>query len=417
MDKNELNSKVNDAYEKLMSINPEGEDNKITDEQVEEVLEAIRSIKDPIADEIANYPSNRGILERPVGSAEDIDIPESKVMTLQDPITGRFKVTGDMSEYNESDSKSFDDILDTESFSKNKIAIDPVLLYNKIRDLYKLPVEESQELANMVVRYNNDKTDLPIFSELPKLIKDIINSQCVANNIINKGARNDIIKMLLDNIIEDYDSENNNIDIDKILDEYNKQLAQSDPELRKIAVDTFNEYNIAAYKHKKHGLYEMAEKVKDTDPEKAANIIKVAESYTEAEELNLFKESIKDKKIKIRKIDLEKYNKVFKRFNYRYENSKLNIYDISSCPHVLDRHLDKEKYSTDDIVKLCVYFCKYCDNMSPDNIFEHMFMYYFVYNIVTLDFTGSPDADEESKEFYNRVIDNLSACIDLLNNR
>ena len=83
------------------------------------------------------------------------------------------------------------------------------------------------------------------------------------------------------------------------------------------------------------------------------------------------------KTVKFKNIELEKPEKVFRDFNFKYVNSEKNIEDISKCPSILSEYFNTDIDKTN---KAIIAFCKYCRTMDPNIIDDHIFMYYFVKN-------------------------------------
>ena len=156
----------------------------------------------------------------------------------------------------------------------------------------------------------------------------------------------------------------------------------------------------------------LIEKYKDTEPEKVAHLIEIKEPYKDAEEFTTLK-------AKAREIhNLKKYTKNEKRFykecdnfNYKYKaHQKINFsnIDVKTVPLILKRRLDPEKYSEDDIMKFTALFLRVTLNYSPDNIPEHVFMYYTIRNINLLDILNV------ESENYKKIISNVEEVINII---
>jgi hypothetical protein len=131
-----------------------------------------------------------------------------------------------------------------------------------------------------------------------------------------------------------------------------------------------------------------------------------------------FTEAIRNHKIKIRKIDIEKYDKVVREFNYKYINSKLNINLASDLVLCIPRHLatssrkiSPDKITPQTVVAFVVAFCKYCSNFSSENVVEHTFMYYFIKNILRLDVTPPGEAPSQ---FAQDLVDRITDILELI---
>jgi hypothetical protein len=78
-----------------------------------------------------------------------------------------------------------------------------------------------------------------------------------------------------------------------------------------------------------------------------------------------------------------------------------------------DRSGDDPYYIDDDINAFFVAFCKQTLNMRPDNVLEHSYMYYVMYNIVLADINKSPETAHITDTFLN----NIKECIANLKER
>ena len=121
-------------------------------------------------------------------------------------------------------------------------------------------------------------------------------------------------------------------------------------------------------------------------------------------------EAYKLGKIKVKNIQVEKLNRTCSEFNRKYYNNTFKINDVGMTIGVLDRKLDK-KYNISAIKKFIVAFINYTKNFSPSNIPEHVFMYYFIQNILALDI----NVPENSQiEFNDLLINNINKFLDLI---
>ena len=77
---------------------------------------------------------------------------------------------------------------------------------------------------------------------------------------------------------------------------------------------------------------------------------------------------------------------------------------------VLDRCIDK-KYDIDVLKKFIVAFINYTRNFTPSNIDEHVFMFYFIQNILALDIKIPGN---EYENFNEIVKQNICKFLDLI---
>ena len=157
---------------------------------------------------------------------------------------------------------------------------------------------------------------------------------------------------------------------------------------------------------------EAAEKMED--PEKKQKLLSVLDRINEAYNLSELKEF--SKSCKIKKFDLEKPNKLFDAYTRKYADSTYNAYSIEMARPVLYRNLnidDNDEYSDTDINAFFIAFCKQTRNMKSDDVLDHAYMYYVMYNIVLADLNKSDDTKHVSEKF----LDNVKEVIKNLRNR
>lgn len=239
------------------------------------------------------------------------------------------------------------------------------------------------------------------YSELPEVLKEKVNPVVAA---LGRGYTGPQIKtvrnMMADDIIESFYSE-------IITQKIDKEVVDLDTSIKNLAKTEYVDVN--SDQRKQHfntfviKFPQMAEKIKDTDPEKAKVMLDVSEGFKQAHSMEEMYAAYGNSKIRIRRIDVEKLDKTIRRFNYKYENSTMVIRDISSAVDVLSRHVNK-RISLTAIKTFVAIICKYCENMKPSNLAEHTFMYYLINNILSLDIPFTNEADMVwNDEFLNNI--------------
>ena len=148
------------------------------------------------------------------------------------------------------------------------------------------------------------------------------------------------------------------------------------------------------------------------DEDKKQKLTETLDTIDSAYNLAPLKEFAKTCKIK--KYDLENPKNYFRDFLNKYKNSAYNIYDIKLTLPILERKIvDNEKYNNADVVAFLVCFCKYIKNFNVENVLDHAFMYYVIYNIVIAD----ANVSEETKGVSDIFMDNIKEVIDNLKER
>lgn len=338
-------------------------------------------------------------LETVQPSTEDLKAVDGTVVV--DPNTGMNRVVSDeivnkdMSDesltdlYNVDDKKLDKDIFNTSDFDET------------IKDVYGLKNAESiLKLKQLAYDYDNGKVTTGLFNRLPNEFKAMIGSQI---GTFDPAIANRAAKEFLELIIHEFKT-----DI-----QFNKEFVDFETALRnEINSMDFGQLYIDHTVEQMDKINALIEKYKDTEPEKVAHLIEIKEPYKDAEEFTTLK-------AKAREIhNLKKYTKNEKRFykecdnfNYKYKaHQKINFsnIDVKTIPLILKRRLDPEKYSEDDIMKFTALFLRVTLNYSPDNIPEHVFMYYTIRNINLLDILNV------ESENYKKIISNVEEVINII---
>ena len=264
----------------------------------------------------------------------------------------------------------------------------------------------------------NEKIDA--YNEFPPSVKNMITmsnitSATKAKDVLDKSALRLAANYLLDQLVKEYKkSAQAFIDLDIMLANFDKETA-------KMVSDTSRELGnmmISTDTARKARIDNAIEECKSKgNTDGVEKLEKMKGAIDDAYNLDKFIEFCSH--VKIKKFDLEKPSRIYSYFTTKYANHENNINDIRMCPDILDRHIPNNHENN---LKLCLAFCKYTMNMSPDNVEEHTFMYYFIRNIITIDRINPKGMsyetmDETSKAYYDGFIANINKCISNLTNR
>lgn len=267
-------------------------------------------------------------------------------------------------------------------------------------------IEDLDKVAIIINRINNGE-DFNIYEELPSSMKLIIDNEAakypdyrMVRNMIAKSVIYELSKEVKNNAGMDLDDFLS--DIKKDIKEYSDEISK---ETAKFAVDMMKENKDIISKA-------LEDAVEKKDEDKINKLNSINTGLIDAESLSDFIDFCK--KVKIKKFDLEKPKRYYNDFNNKYENHKYNIYDVSACVNILDRHFEDNHNKN---LALIIAFCKYCMNYSPNNLYEHTFMYYFIKNIIMLDRLKPRgltfvDDNKEYKDLYNNIYSKLNKCME-----
>lgn len=394
------------------------EENKLTEEQVEQINEIMEeaSENNPDLKVIKDLPSNNGIEENE-GNTEEGEMKLAHVSI--DPTTGENRIIRtideDSDEFNDITTDTFEDLVKAVEEGDINVKIDDSPITEKeLRDIVELDENDNISLTNEeyktlldITNRRMNKEEFNIYKLLPEPIKKIINetigiSTNSDNPIVTKEmrtVRNVMAESYIDNSIM-------NITMSRARADLNKEVE----EIFKKTEKDVAEYTIGYTQERNKSYREQVEAMEDGD--KKNSLLKTLDTIDSAYSLEPLKEFAKTCKIK--KYDLENPKNYFRDFTAKYSTSEYNIYDIKLTPSILERKIvnveGNETYNNADVLAFLVCFCKYIRNFKCENILEHTFMYYVIYNIVMMDANTSEKTIGVSDEFANnirQVMDNL----------
>lgn len=273
-----------------------------------------------------------------------------------------------------------------------------------------LSADDLKVLIVLVQKYQRKEKISSPYNKMPESCKKIINkslnigSNVVYSNEINT-ARNAVAEMFLDQFVS-------SITVNRMQSSMNGAIEKVFSQATSEIGDT-----IVGYTEERNQKYREYIENNIDDSEKKEKALKILDSLDHSYELKEFKEYCKI--CKIRKIDVEKptkdHNHLMDNIMSKYENEQnYNIYNIYNCQTVLSRHINKdvadcEMYTDTQIRAFFIAFSMYCKNFSPKNVYEHIFMFYTLYNILLMDVNTG-----EKAEVSQLYLTNIKECIDNL---
>ena len=407
-------SDINKEYDDLLK----SADN-ITNTLTEEQVEAINKVLEDNAENseelkmIKDLPSNNNVEVSNSDETGELKIAN----TILDPNTGESKIVSTEDFDETGDDTTFEQLVADVESGKIKVESDdsPITeeeLKNNIDtfgadDKFNLSDEAMQQLLVVANRRMN-KEEFNVYKEFPKEIQDMIMNTIGLPNVDgspiittneSRAVRNAMAEQLLDEFILKISFERARVDLNKEIEGVFKEGVK---DIAEYTVGYTQERN-AAYREYAEGL---------EDEEKKTKLLETLDVIDSAYSLDDLKEFAKTCKIK--KYDIEEPKNYFRDFLGKYQNSTYNIYDIKLTLPILERHIvDNEKYNNADVIAFLVCFCKYIKNFKVENILEHSFMYYVIYNIVLIDSYTS----EKTKEVSDKFIENIKIVMDNLKER
>lgn len=276
-----------------------------------------------------------------------------------------------------------------------------------IRD--SIAIGDIYKLRDLLIK-KNQKGEVK-FSDLPETFKEEINNKVTKE--IGRGMSSQYFNMcrnmMANELIE-------NVYTSVVQKELEEVCMDLDTSIKNLAAEELGTER-SKQNEQYHNMFilkfpELAQTKYKDDPEKAALLMGVSEAFKQSQSLELMYEAYK-KGMKIRKIDVEKLDKAIRNFEMKYEKSKFTIRDLRQVPDVLRRHVSPS-YTDKVIDTFVAVFCKYTDNMKPENVDEHTFIYYFIDNILSL---NVPATTQDDKDFNDNLIKSINRFLNEIKSR
>ncbi len=377
----------------------------LSDGEVEEISETLNKVveENPSLKAIADLPSNNGVDE----AVSTLKNEENVMVTVNiNPVTGE-QYTVPTEEKTEEEksfvTETFEDLLKGVGEPEfDKIDIDEDIIIKDAIEKFDLDDMEVYAFAKLVKDFQKGEV-VNVYERLPLKLKTFVDTSVAMNaasapkNQI-RNIKKSIAKEIVESFIVDLATDKIGIDFEK---ELNNIFNEASEDMQQLYVDSYHE-KIESVR-RKAGLIE--------NEEDKTKLLNLAEAMEEAFSLNKFKENVS--RIKIKKFDLEKPQKIFRSFNAKYERSVYNIYNVNMLPDILRKVYKEEEYSDETIWKFVLSFCKYCDPMKPEKVEEHAFMYYTIMNIIYLNTTINGGAEVEFTADLKRNIAEIFDIIEL----
>lgn len=341
----------------------------------------------------------------------ETDLEKKDMNVVIDPATGEEKILGP-ADLEEASKINFMDIINDVNEGNYDFEEEP-LTEKDIKD----GIDSAGEMDSNISKYlkENDVTpqevtallqiinkldrneDINVYKELPDRIKTVVDEyskEVLAQEGFNIAQINGVKKGVAVALMNEF---RDSIELNRIKRDFAQDMekiySQSSKELSQSSLEYVEERN-KAYREAANDI---------EDEEKRKKLISILDIIDEARALTSLKEYAK--KCKIKAFELESYEKVFKSFMNKYNNSNNNIYSLNAARLTLIRNICKDDsgYSEKDINAFLVAFCKQVLNYKAEIATEHAYMYYVIYYCALLD----GDKSDTFKNNVKEVIDNI----------
>lgn len=417
---------INEQYEKLLEMGDkigeemvkEDESKPLTDEQIKDIATTLSSadvspdtkLYNDIRSEERSNEDGYAAIETPV-----INPNNGMVVTAGD-VGAATNITIDQ----DIDIDQIMNLDGIDDFDVSTVDITEESLTKAVAGIYpgiKINKEDISALINLAKRVAKGE-EFRYYQAMPQNIKNSINlvlgDMAPTMGSYHKEGRNFVAKELLDSIVEQSVTDTANKDLNTAMLNTLSDLNQSSQE---VMADYFKlqkeqyEVNYPAQADVFEKAIENGE-IKEEDIESIQAKIKiyrgVAHSFVQSYMLTEMMDAYRNGKCKVKNIQISKIKRTCEDFNCMYMRSTNAINDLRLVIPVLDRHLSEDIH-IDTIKKFVCIFVNYTRKMSPANIVEHTFMYYFIKHILSLDHYNKSNSNEE--EFYSALINRLNGYL------
>lgn len=398
----------------MQEINENYFDNKpeLTDEDIDQINDTI--------EEVASDSATVKTTEEAKKLQADYEpkLESAKTTLVTNPITGKpMLITEDKEEDEEDFLPSFEEMLADDSIKPMNIDMDTVIIKaDTIKPILAATFpntkfsDEDIEKVRVAAEKQKRKEDFSYYESMPDSVKGAINGMIGAQmqskmGSFNKEGRNYIVQAMLDNIIQDEVVDKATYDMNKMIQKGMKDISEEtkrDKYWEGSRAFFMSEIDNKIKKFEDEGKHEIAERFRQ-----------VKEAYRQSYTYENMLAAYKEGKIKVKKIQVEKFNRTCEEFNFKYQKTQNIINDIKTLLPKLDRVAAKH-FDLDIIKEFIVIFINYVKNMDVNDYKDHTFMYYFIYNINTVDYYDTEDAAQEAhhKQIINNINTFLQAIVD-----
>ena len=360
---------------------------KLTDEELNELA---NTLEENISEDSVAVKEAKKMAENT--DVDDVAVEDGGMVDVTpNPTTGEVVFNDVQEDYKDTDS-SLSEIVEGKLDEKNEESFN-----NNLKDIintqFDMSDEEVGQLLSVIMRYRSGES-FSVYNALPESIKRFVN--VMASQL---GAGRDKFNMLSKSILDQFITEAH---IDQEFIDFQKSLE------KELAIpnmmDMYSEHN---KERMEVTLLESADKLQEQFPEKAEMLRQISKTFTETYKFNRLKDCLTNDSKVMRK--LRRVSSLYKRycddFNYKNKDSQYKINDVYMIGKVLTKVLP-ENITEDDIKKFVALFCRTCEDLNPNNVIDCAYMYYFIKNIIMLEF-----ADEVKTEFSKELIENIIQMI------
>jgi hypothetical protein len=390
--------------------------------EYDELLEKADTITAEQIDEVSKLIEEESIVGKDLEEAKELaenanlENEEALAKVVLNPVTGKPMLTEEW--VDDEHAKTLDDLFDEpiaeDDIDPKTITIGNEAILQATADMFpqvKLSDVDIDIIIKAADRYKTEEK-FAFYNAMPQVIKNGINDligidMATKMGGYNKEGRNYAASMYLDSIIS-------NQLMSTALTDFQQSVKKSiDEAYADIQTD---DYWRQARLYFIEDIPKMATDLEEKgETEKAETCRKVAQAFTESFTYKDMEECYELGKLKAKKIQIEKFERTCKEFNFSYQKSKNIIQDISLAVTSVDNNKEIGVDCSIDIIR--EFFCIFINytrfkHMDPNNIVDHTFMYYFIQNLITVDCYNPNNEDDKTwRDNFIIVINNFLSLI------
>lgn len=400
------------AYDELLKkADMIGEDmgkkdkDELTDEDIEKITAAIDEVGSPTTKLLEKAKEEASKPQENQGEVANVVI---------NPVTGKPMAVEEFDD-DDSELQSFEEMMADPNIkpmdidmAKITISEDDVksALSGYSTNVSSFSLEDYDMIIKAADRFMK-KEKFSYYNAMPEQIKTMINNVIASDlglaskmgNFVAEG-RNYIASELLRDIITSAATNMAVIDLEKMI---KVEKAKASKDMKS------DEYWRSTREYFLKTLPAIADKILKTgDKEKAQPLLDAMDAYIESYTFIKMMDLYRKGKLRVKRIQIEKFKKTCIEFNLKYQKSQNLITDLSLALTALDRNAPKH-YDIDILKEFLCIFVNYTKNMDPNNKVDHVFMYYFIHNITTLDFYDKENPEDVA--FHDELLNNIDTFL------
>jgi hypothetical protein len=261
--------------------------------------------------------------------------------------------------------------------------------------------ESMMEFMELIRKFrNNEIKRRDMFHSLPASVRSAMMKEIPENNDLTKDDLNMLAEKLLSDVVAELVMDQSYIELDKEIAKFS-DMSLTDMYMVESYEQSIQDFNKALEEEKAK---------EEPDEVRLRNIEGVIFALENSLTFNHLIEAVKNDLPASRRLRPSKCKWHIGEFERRYADSKFLIKSPKLALSTLVRVFGEE-FGEETVQKFVVLFCKYSEELIPDNVADHAIMYYTIRNITLLDFLS------EDTEFRDKIEAGIRATLTLIKNK